>query len=205
MAKAKTYEIDEAVLAETQVKSNGQAQLIINSLVNKHPVTAQQIADDIKARLTTRQDPLRVVSFYLSTWKKSGLVKVVGVAEGESPVSTGNRSSAPAPRDNEQEAPVADDPYADDSEEPVTEEAAAEFDYVNTPLSEAVAKVLERFDDPATPKMISDELNVLGRTVSPKQVSDAVRRLFEKGKLKKVEDRGSVVHEYVVGGVSAVQ
>ena len=198
MAKAKTYEIDESVLGETKVKPTGQAQLIIRSLSDKHPQTAQQIADDIKSRLTTRQDPLRVVSFYLSTWKKSGLVKVVGVAEGESPVSTVSRRPVAQAPDTVQEAPVADDPFADDVGDPDNEQSS-EFDYVNTPLSEAVAKVLERFDDPATPKMISDELNVVGRTVSPKQVSDVVRRLVDKGKLKKVEDRGYVVHEFVVG------
>ncbi len=197
MAKAKTYELDDSVLGETKVQAKGQAQLIITSLMNKHPNTAQGIADDIKSRLTTRQDPLRVVSFYLSTWKKSGLVRVVGVAEGEAPVASENRRPVTSQPDTVQEAPVAIDEFADEPVESDNETSG--FDYVNSPLSDAVTKVLERFNDPATPKMISDELNVEGRTVSPKQVSDAVRRLFDKGKLKKVEDRGYVVHEYVVG------
>jgi hypothetical protein len=41
------------------------------------PATAAEIADQVKDRLKTKQEPQRVVSFYLTAWKKLGIVKAV--------------------------------------------------------------------------------------------------------------------------------
>jgi hypothetical protein len=184
VAKAKRYELNETELGEQKFK--GQAQLIVKSLLDRHPQTAQEIADDIASRLTTRQDPIRVVAFYLSTWKKSGLILV---AEDEAPVTTGNSSEAPVAADI-----VSDEVASRDVERELTEleeqpEREDKFDYVNTALSETVIGVLYNvLEDPASPKVIADELNVLGRTVTAKQVSDAIRRLLDKGRVVKVGD-----------------
>ena len=39
------------------------------------PATAAEIADQIKDKLKTKQEPQRVVAFYLAAWKKLDLVK----------------------------------------------------------------------------------------------------------------------------------
>jgi len=182
VARAKRYELNESELGEQKFK--GQAALVVKSLLNRHPQTAQEIADDIKGELTTRQDPLRVVGFYLSTWKKAGLIIV---ASDEVPVAAEKPSEAPVVPDNA--------PEENDERDLATMEDNAElllekrFDYVNSPLSDAIVNILtHEFADPASPKLIADELNVAGRTVTAKQVSDAVRRLVAKGSLTKVED-----------------
>jgi hypothetical protein len=53
-------------------------QLLIRDVMKKlGPATAAEIAGQVKERLKTKQEPQRVVSFYLTAWKKSGLVKAV--------------------------------------------------------------------------------------------------------------------------------
>jgi F0F1-type ATP synthase membrane subunit b/b' len=39
--------------------------------------TAAEIAEQVKDKLTTKQTPERVVAFYLTAWKKAGVVKAV--------------------------------------------------------------------------------------------------------------------------------
>jgi hypothetical protein len=41
------------------------------------PATAAEITDQIKGKLKTKQEPQRVVTFYLMAWKKLDLVKTV--------------------------------------------------------------------------------------------------------------------------------
>ena len=41
------------------------------------PAIAAEIADQIKEKLKTKQEPHRVVTFYLTAWKKLDLVKTV--------------------------------------------------------------------------------------------------------------------------------
>ena len=53
-------------------------QLLIRDAMKKlGPSTAAAIADQIKDKLKTKQTPERVVAFYLTAWKKLGLVKTV--------------------------------------------------------------------------------------------------------------------------------
>jgi hypothetical protein len=53
-------------------------QLLIRDAMKKlGPATGAEIAGQVKGKLTTKQDPQRVVGFYLSTWKKLGVVKTV--------------------------------------------------------------------------------------------------------------------------------
>jgi hypothetical protein len=184
VARAKRYELNETELGEQKFK--GQAQLVVRSLLDKHPQTAQEIADDIKEKLTTRQDPIRVVAFYLSTWKKTGLIVV---AEEETPVTTGAVAEDPVAADNVREELAGRDTERELAELEETPERVEQFDYVNTPLTEAVYAVTKNvLADPASPKVIAEELVVLGRSVTAKQVSDATRRLVEKGRLVKVGD-----------------
>lgn len=163
MAKARHYELDELVMVEHQF--SGQAELIVRTMLDKHPITAKQITDAIKARLTTRQDPLRVVSFYLSTWKKSGLVRVV-----DAPEDTGSESTAQSSRGT-----------TDTGTPPVTNDVGDEpdFDYVNSSLEDAVHEMLD-LDGASTPAELAEHMQLLGRTVKAKQVSDKLRKMLDK-------------------------
>jgi hypothetical protein len=53
-------------------------QLLIRDVLKKlGPATAVEIANQVKDKLKTKQEPQRVVSFYLAAWKKLGNVKTV--------------------------------------------------------------------------------------------------------------------------------
>jgi hypothetical protein len=59
-------------------KVQSPQQLLIRDAMQKlGPATAAEIADQVKDRLKTKQEPQRVVAFYLTAWKKSGVVKAV--------------------------------------------------------------------------------------------------------------------------------
>jgi hypothetical protein len=56
----------------------GAQQILIRDVLRDlGTVNAAQIAEQIKGKLKTKQEPERVVSFYLSEWKKKGFVKAV--------------------------------------------------------------------------------------------------------------------------------
>jgi hypothetical protein len=152
-------------------------------LLNKHPQTAQQISDDVKDRLQTRQDPLRVVSFYLSTWKKAGWVRIVGTAEG--PVSTG--SSKPPTPSRDIETIEASDVGSISVEELAGPQLTDDdgFDYVNATPADAILNVMQSFADPVAPRDVASELTVRGYSIDAKKARDVMRRLVEKGQLAK--------------------
>lgn len=57
-------------------KTRGQAVLVLNA-ITEHPegITAEDITTDIVANgLVTRQEPSRITAYYLSMFKKQGLV-----------------------------------------------------------------------------------------------------------------------------------
>jgi hypothetical protein len=193
MAHSKLYKLNEDKLAE--YKPGVQAQLIIKSLMDRNPQTVKQIAEDIKASLQTRQQPERVVNFYMSTWKKAGMVEVVGTENEETPVSTGNHSSeaevgdsadAITEQDYIRNAPTdleaALEGYTEDNPDPGPEE----FDWVNSSLKAAVLEAVNRGGG-STAQDISILLQMKGRTANPKQVNDAVSKLVKDGKLNRTE------------------
>jgi hypothetical protein len=60
----------------TDIKS--PQQLLIQAAMKKlGPATAAEIAAQVKDKLETKQEPQRVVSFYLAAWKKLAVVKSV--------------------------------------------------------------------------------------------------------------------------------
>lgn len=178
MARARLYELDESAIQD--LKPHGQAALIITSLLNKHPQAAQDIADDIKAKLQTRQDPLRVVSYYLSVWKKSGIVNVVGqVGEKKSPVPNQIVGLVTRNADNEQPKELVveiEDPANPDE---------GRLDLVNSTLEVAVSALLAVRAEPAMPKELADELQQVGRTVKADEVRNSLRKLQRSGDVAK--------------------
>ena len=56
----------------------GQGRLILDFMNSTtKPMSVAQIAQQIKGAVQTRQDPERVVGYYLSKWKREGLVNAV--------------------------------------------------------------------------------------------------------------------------------
>lgn len=53
----------------------GQGKIVADALVASEPITAADLAAKIGGKLETKQEPARVVGFYLSQWKTDGLVK----------------------------------------------------------------------------------------------------------------------------------
>lgn len=73
-----TYELTAKGTAQLINEEIGaQPALVAGALKNMGGATAAEIADKIDKKLETRQPVMRVVGFYLTTWKKDGLVRVV--------------------------------------------------------------------------------------------------------------------------------
>jgi hypothetical protein len=163
MARSRLFKLN-ADAFDGEKKLGAQPALIVEAMGQLGPATVKQIADAIKDRLQTRQDPERVVNFYMSTWKKAGKVTVEG--EVESPVSDGN---------SENEADSGDNAGT-----------PAGFNYATSSLREAIAKVLEE-KGPRSTQDLGIELQVLGRTTTVKTIADALRKMEKAGQVTKDE------------------
>lgn len=167
MASAKRYRVNEQKLAE-QKKLGPQAELIVKAMLDSGTgLTVKEVADFIKDKLQTRQDPVRVVNFYMSTWKKKGLVEV----SGEIPVFDKDLSSGPPAGDivdeQGQQRPHVDTPP---------------FDYGAATLKSAVAQAIKQYGG-GTAMDIHHNLQVAGRSAKVKQVADTVSKLLKDGVL----------------------
>jgi hypothetical protein len=73
-----TYELTAKGTAQLIDEEIGaQPALVAGALKSAGKATAAEIADKIDKKLETRQPVMRVVGFYLTTWKKDGLVRIV--------------------------------------------------------------------------------------------------------------------------------
>ena len=172
---AKLYELNGDKVAEN--KFGVQATLIITALEDKSPDTVKGVADRIKDKLQTRQTPERVVNFYLSMWKKKGIVSVVGEAD-ETPVSTGNSNSGESTGDNAPDETIMQKERGD---------GAPVFDLANCTIKEAVLHMVDKHPN-STILELSEHLQVAGRTVTPSQIADATRKLVKSGDVLKNEE-----------------
>lgn len=66
---------------EIKFKAGGQVELIVNALKGrKNGATIDEIVEAISSKLATKQSPKSVVSFYMTSMKKSGAVEAVKAA-----------------------------------------------------------------------------------------------------------------------------
>ena len=65
------------IAAELSDTTSPQQLLIRDAMKKLGPATAAEIAGQVKDKLKTKQEPQRVVSFYLAAWKRRGIVKTV--------------------------------------------------------------------------------------------------------------------------------
>lgn len=65
-----------AKLTDQAIEELGnQAKVIADAVIKHAPATLAQLADAVANKLTTKQDPKRVVAFYLTQFKNDGLIK----------------------------------------------------------------------------------------------------------------------------------
>ncbi len=64
-----------AVAKDVKVEEFSGQQLVILKAMGHEPLTAEQIAARAAKHLETRQEPIRVVAYYLNEWRHKGIVK----------------------------------------------------------------------------------------------------------------------------------
>jgi hypothetical protein len=181
MATGKLYQIVEAKVPQ---KLGPQPSLIVRTMLDANGgMTVKQIADRIKHKLVTRQDPERVVNFYMSVWKKKGIVTVTGEAAAETPVSTG--SSVETIGAGDIATVSAEDLVGPqgDANQPDPEK----YDYSKGSLKDAILQSLKE-QGGGTALDIHHNLQVAGRACSPKGVADALVKMLKADLLAKDED-----------------
>ena len=88
MASVRTFSV-KRIPDEKKQNLRGQQLLIVNFLEKNPNSSIPAIANGIKADLQTRQDPERVVAFYMSTMKKKGWISVAE-AQADEATTTGD-------------------------------------------------------------------------------------------------------------------
>ncbi len=185
MATTKGYKIGK--LPPEQV-FRGQAKLILDKMSTTEAKTTSSIADAIKSELVTRQNPERVVAFYMSVWKKKGWVTSgdVTVSAGEAAES---EAAEAAPHSVQEEVGGLDADTHAAARDEANAASAASFtpdafpDMKGRKLSEAVLEVLAYNDKSMDVEEIVKFLASKGYDFRENQVSSAVQNLLRQEKL----------------------
>jgi hypothetical protein len=176
MAKASGYLLTEKIPVDQ--KFRGQAELIKNEMSTTEPKTVAAIVAQIEGRgLVTRQDPARVVSFYMSTWKKKGWVRAVDVETTEAAASV---DTADEPQ-NDHESGIEMTP--DERNEAKMQAGISS----GMKLSEASLVSLRFTSRAMTPQDLADFLGNHGYKTEAKRVQSALQNLVSKGSVAKTE------------------
>ena len=184
---AKTYTL--TTKGANEAKTKGQQALIAEDLRSNPNSTIEQIAERIKTNLTTRQEPSRVVAFYMSTWKKKGYVIVAGES-GISEMSAADATSTirPDPEDVAEETPVVPVVFNGENK-PV--DIGGDIVTEKPTLGERITTFAKsRGENGFWPDDVVAELN---GEVGKKQVQDSLRRLVAKSILVRAET-GEYIH-----------
>jgi repressor of nif and glnA expression len=182
-----------------------QAALITSAMSETEPLTTSQITAKIKDRLITRQDPERVVAFYMTTWKKKGIVQLHEVTEqvvtttaSVEPEPAGQDShvdsdnppieEAPEPQPGTEPPPAGDQPL---ESTPLTgaEAPVSLPDLSGMKLSTAVEEVIKFKGAPLDASGITAILNSHGYEFKENQVNSALQNLVKRGAVAK-DDSG---------------
>jgi hypothetical protein len=188
MAKASGYLLTEKIPVDQ--KFRGQAELIKNEMSTTEPKTVAAIVAQIEGRgLVTRQDPARVVSFYMSTWKKKGWVRAVDVETTEAAASV---DTADEPQ-NDHESGIEMTPD-ERNEAKMQADVEATHEEPRDPgissgmkLSEASLVSLRFTSRAMTPQDLADFLGNHGYKTEAKRVQSALQNLVSKGSVAKTE------------------
>ena len=187
MAIARGYILD---VPEGQ-QFRGQAALIVEAMKASPdtPKTTAEIANAIKAKLQTRQEPERVVAFYMTTWKRKDWVKVQNVEVTDSVAQTSNAADTAPQNIHEEVAPIEADKHTAIQTE-VAVNAIHEFPNLRgKKLSEAVVAVIEYKAKNLTIGEITQVLNDNGYDFRENQVVSAVGNLVRQERVVKHGDK----------------
>jgi hypothetical protein len=190
MASIRSYYL--GTIPEKQV-IRGQAALIIAALqgtTKEKPKTTVELAVEIKPGLITRQEPERVVAFYMSIWKKKGWVRSVDIsATGDTAKQVTAVEGQPQNVHEEMGTSVSANEHRDASMETAVEEAHQKQlpDLRGKKLSEAVNAVLEHLDKNLSPEDITLFMNKNGYEFTNQQVTNACSTLVKKKMAKQVD------------------
>ena len=158
----------------------GQGALIMNNLGStaEEAKSVETLANVIAEKLITRQDPKRVVMFYMSIWAKDGYV---------SHVDLGNTTTTPHMTVRETMA-SAIIPMPE-----VPAKAATLPDLAGKKLSEAVLILLEFKAKALTEDQIVETFKENGYDFSVPQVRSAAQALVKKDLVTKIDGKIAVV------------
>ena len=180
----------------------GQPKVIMDYLKQNPKSTIDEMAKGIGSFEGSRQTPERVIGFYMTTFKKQGLVKAEETVVED---TKGKADEADSGDDDEDDEESEDEAHASASDTEVNDEhlpmeervefheelSAAEpspggkFDGLK--MTEAVRKVLTRTAVAQKPEEIAEYLVENGYTATKNQVSGALMNLVRQGVAKKGE------------------
>jgi hypothetical protein len=181
------YELTEKGLA-LPLQRGLQPRMIMAEL-HRGPRTTAQVVEAIKESLVTRQDPTRVVMFYMSRFKKNGIIAISSGTAGEvadAPQAQPSNDNVPDRTiDEEREHLMAVEPTVDEAPPADAPEVPqVEPDYLKCSLRDAIVNLLDRTEVNSTTGIV-DYLNGIGRKVNSKQVIDAISKLVKRGEVRR--------------------
>lgn len=185
----------------------GQAKVIVNHLSQNPGQTVKEMTSAIGSFEGSRQDPERVVGFYMTVWKKKGWVKAEDVAVEEAAATAQEEDTAGEADEadsGEEEEDVEDENNLDTGrpiEERLDLDERAQFEDEMSALSpeehggkfdgmkmtEAVRTAFKLIGR-NTPENIALYLVENGYTATKNQVTGAVLGLIRQGVVKKIGD-----------------
>jgi hypothetical protein len=184
MASVRKFKLAPAAFSETKVR--GQAAIIVAAMSETEPKSVKEIIEGLKVEdLKTRQDPERVVGYYMTVWKKDGKVLAV---EAEAPAG---EAEQPEEAEDEEEGDAeidAEDAASTGATEEQRMEAAAEADLEatsiqidkNMKVGEAVLAVMQSSGQVAVEDIVT-LLDGFQYQVEAKQVRGALSNLIRRG------------------------
>lgn len=169
-------------------------QKLVHGALLDGPRTAEQIAEAIKSTLVTRQPPVKVAQFYLSTWKKDGVVRISNEAPEPTNVEKVNEKQEVAQLS--ETTPVSDG----NESQPVEVAAIESAESVNPLPTTSELPALQQGEDetlmaflfrivktrPGTFPLDVEEIT--SGAIRKKQAADTLRRLQGAGHVVRQDD-----------------
>jgi hypothetical protein len=203
MATQRKFTFNAAKLPEGHV-FRGQAKVIVNHLSANPGQTVKEMTAAIGSFEGSRQDPERVVGFYMTVWKKKGWVKAVDAEVAEVPVVAEDTVGEAAEADSGEEEEAEDEEiveageYHPSLEEKMPLEQRVNFEdemsaaspddhggkFDGLKMTEAVRAALKLIGE-NMPDTIAAYLTENGYTAAKNQVTGALIGLVRQGVVKK--------------------
>ncbi len=189
MASVRRFTLNTGKLPEG-FGAKGQAKVIVDHMRDNPGQTVGEMTKAIGKFEGSRQDPERVIAFYMGTWKKKGYVAVAEEevakedTKGESDEADSGDDEDEAEEDAEEGERLPMEERVEFHEELSAAEPSPGGKYDGLKMTEAVKKVLQR-GGVNSAENIAAYLTDQGYTASKNQVSGALINLVKQGVAKK--------------------